>query len=136
MHLAFFRFAAGKTVSPVAHDEKLSKFIVDAAVIERLALSVGELRGQRAQRVGVSRVLQVVKVPGQVITAGERDDCAGEQARRVEAGSTAAVPPFASHGGVGAVVSDERRLCRCGETGRLCGTVRDSWVDSACKQGR
>jgi hypothetical protein len=34
-HLAFFRFAAGKTVGPVAHDEKQSKSIVDAAVIGR-----------------------------------------------------------------------------------------------------
>jgi hypothetical protein len=34
-HLAFFRFAAGKTVGPVAHDEKPSKSIVDAAVIGR-----------------------------------------------------------------------------------------------------
>jgi hypothetical protein len=36
-HLAFFRFAAGKTVGPVAHDEKPSKSIVDAALIERLS---------------------------------------------------------------------------------------------------
>jgi hypothetical protein len=42
-HLAFFRFAAGKTVGPVAHDEKPSKSVVDAAVIEHLAWSVGEL---------------------------------------------------------------------------------------------
>jgi hypothetical protein len=36
-HLALFRFAAGKTVGPVAHDEKLSKSVVNAAVLERLA---------------------------------------------------------------------------------------------------
>ncbi len=36
-HLAFFRFAAGKTIGPVAHDERPSKSVVDAAVIERLS---------------------------------------------------------------------------------------------------
>ena len=36
-HLAYVRFAAGKTVGPVAHDENPSKSVVDAAVIERLA---------------------------------------------------------------------------------------------------
>jgi hypothetical protein len=38
-HLAFFRFAAGKTIGlrVVAHDEKPLKSIVDAAVIARLA---------------------------------------------------------------------------------------------------
>jgi hypothetical protein len=35
-HLAFFRFAAGKTVGPVAHDEKQSKSVIDATEIERL----------------------------------------------------------------------------------------------------
>jgi hypothetical protein len=34
--LPILRFAAGKTVGPVAHDENPSKSVVDAAVIERL----------------------------------------------------------------------------------------------------
>lgn len=36
-HLAYFRFAAGKTVGPVAHDAEPSKCDIDAAVIERPA---------------------------------------------------------------------------------------------------
>ncbi len=36
-HLAFFLFAAGKTVGLGAHDEKQFKSVVDAAVIERLS---------------------------------------------------------------------------------------------------
>ncbi len=38
-----FKFAAGKTVGPVAPDEKPSKSVVDAAVINRPAKSVSEL---------------------------------------------------------------------------------------------
>jgi hypothetical protein len=38
-HLAFFLFAAGKTVGPEAPNEKPSKSVVDAAVIERLAIT-------------------------------------------------------------------------------------------------
>jgi hypothetical protein len=95
------------------------------------------LRGQRAQRVGVLKVLQVVEVPGQVIAAGERDDCAGEQAGWVETAGAAEVPPFASHGRVNAVVSYESRLCRCGVTGRLCGAIQGQLdVDSMSKKGR
>ncbi len=37
LHLAIFRFAAGKTVAPVANDEKQSKSVVDAGAIERPA---------------------------------------------------------------------------------------------------
>ena len=46
-YLAIFRFAAGKTVGPVEYDEKLSKSVVDAAVVERPAQSVGELMRSR-----------------------------------------------------------------------------------------
>ncbi len=35
--LPFSHFAAGKTVGPVAHDEKPMRSVVDAAVIESLA---------------------------------------------------------------------------------------------------
>ena len=47
LHLTIFRLAAGKTVGPVEYDEKLSKSVVDAAVVERPAQSVGELMRSR-----------------------------------------------------------------------------------------
>jgi hypothetical protein len=44
--LAIFRIAAGKTVGPVEHDATLSKSVIDAAVVEHPAQSVGELSGE------------------------------------------------------------------------------------------
>ncbi len=46
-HLAIFRFAARKTVGRVESDEKLSKSVVNAEVVERPAQSVGELMRSR-----------------------------------------------------------------------------------------
>ncbi len=46
-HLAIFGFAPGKTVGPVEYDEKSSKSVVDAAVVERPAQSVDELMRSR-----------------------------------------------------------------------------------------